>query len=101
MRKHSEDFLKRYDWDWFIARKTPGPAPELASKTVPVVATQLLLEDQPVPLGPEYSLRWVSEPGGTAQPILYFQGKRVTGVWDLNLAFRSRADPHGGNANTA
>jgi hypothetical protein len=25
MRDHSESFLKRYDWDWFVARKGAKP----------------------------------------------------------------------------
>ena len=94
MRGHAEDFLRRYDWDWFVARRMPGVA-EIAA------AARLVVGGEEVALGADHVLRWVDEAEGAAQAVLYQGGKRVTDAWSLNLDIRHPGDPRGGNANTA
>jgi FkbM family methyltransferase len=71
---------------------------DLAAAKLP--AAQLTIDGVEAPLGAEFSLRWVGQPGGSPQPALYRGGKRVTRAWSLRLSIERPADPAGGNANT-
>lgn len=60
------------------------------------------LGDKPATLTADYSLRFVEVPNADRpEPVLYYQGRRVTQEWGLYLAARRPPDPHGDNANTA
>ena len=95
LRRHAEDFLRRYDWDWFVARRMP------AALEIPAAPPGLMIAGKEIALSAEHTLRWVDEAEGAAQAVLYQAGKRVTDAWSLNLDIRHPGDPHGGNANTA
>ncbi len=60
----------------------------------------LVVAGKPAPLGADYSMRWVDQVEGPAQPVLYYRGKRITRGWSLDLSIKSPPDAHGGNANT-
>lgn len=61
---------------------------------------ELSVEGAPCPDLWRYSLRWVLE-GERSVPVLYREGRRVTGAWRVFMDVDRDADPRGGNANTA
>jgi FkbM family methyltransferase len=65
-----------------------------------LTGAHLAIDGVEAPVGPEFSLRWVEQPGGSPQPALYRGGKRVTRAWRLRLSINKPADPAGSNANT-
>ena len=103
LRQHRESFLQRYDWDWFVARKSMATA-TLGTVRPPKEEAEcrarLTLAGEERQLTAGYSLRWVDVPGKSAEPVLYLHGRRITRPWSIELTFTSPADPCGGNANT-
>jgi hypothetical protein len=65
-----------------------------------VYVQSLSVRETWVPLDASYSLRWVECLAG-AEPVLYKDGKRVTGAWSLNLNVSVPEDTSGASANTA